>query len=224
MLSTHVFLRFIIPLSCNHSWALTDWSVTSGTGLTMMPECRCRTKQHKLTENYRCRTELFIGIPASVHPCMCTVQVHAAWQNPCCVSMSMAMSILHVHVHAAYCCIPCQCFMSMSMSIDIYIEMPKCRTVRHPVSPVPDWKKLTMPKQVRYGTKLTQSGIFLVRYRTKIWDAGMPITALVSSMPMPSYACNPPPPTTVTVLLSLPLFSLSIYSSSYHASFSYPNF
>jgi hypothetical protein len=53
-----------------HSWALTDWSVTSGTGLTMMPECRCRTKQYKLTENYRCRTELFIGIPAFRHPCI----------------------------------------------------------------------------------------------------------------------------------------------------------
>ncbi len=40
---------------------------------------------------------------------------------------------------------------------------------------------------VRYRTKLTQSGIFLVRYRTKIRDAGMPMPALVSSMPMPSY-------------------------------------
>ena len=50
-------------------------------------------------------------------------------------------------------------------------------------------KKLTMLKQVRYRTKLTQSGIFLVRYRTKIRDAGMPMPALVSSMPMPSYAC-----------------------------------
>jgi hypothetical protein len=49
-------------------------------------------------------------------------------------------------------------------------------------------KKLTMPEQVRYRTKLTQSGIFLVRYRTKIQDAGMPMPALVSSMPMPSYA------------------------------------
>jgi hypothetical protein len=29
-------------------------------------------------ENERCRTELFISIPASVHPWMCTVQVHAA--------------------------------------------------------------------------------------------------------------------------------------------------
>jgi hypothetical protein len=37
--------------SASHSWALTDWSVTSGTGLTMMPECRCRTKRRKLTEN-----------------------------------------------------------------------------------------------------------------------------------------------------------------------------
>jgi hypothetical protein len=45
-----------------------------------------------------------------------------------------------------------------------------------------------MPEQIRYRTKLTQSSIFLVQYRTKIWDAGMPMSALVSSMPMPSYA------------------------------------
>ncbi len=45
-----------------------------------------------------------------------------------------------------------------------------------------------MPEQAQYRTKLTQSGIFLVRYRTKIRDAGMPMPALVSSMPMPSYA------------------------------------
>jgi hypothetical protein len=38
-----------------------------------------------------------------------------------------------------------------------------------------------------YLTKLTQSGIFLVRYRTEIRDAGMPMPALVSSMLMPSY-------------------------------------
>jgi hypothetical protein len=44
-----------------------------------------------------------------------------------------------------------------------------------------------MPEQVRYRTKLTQSGIILVRYQTKIRDAEMPMTAIVSSMPMPSY-------------------------------------
>ncbi len=49
-------------------------------------------------------------------------------------------------------------------------------------------KKLTMPKPVQYRTKLRQSSIFLVRYRTKIRDAGMPMPALVSSIPMPSYA------------------------------------
>ncbi len=47
-------------------------------------------------------------------------------------------------------------------------------------------KKLTTPEQVRYQTKLTQSGIFLIRCRTKIRDAGMPMLALVSSMPMPN--------------------------------------
>jgi hypothetical protein len=51
-------------------------------------------------------------------------------------------------------------------------------------------KKLTMPEQVWYRTKLTQSGIFLVRYRTKIRDAGMPMPALVFWMPMPSYGFN----------------------------------
>jgi hypothetical protein len=40
---------------------------------------------------------------------------------------------------------------------------------------------------VLYRTKLTQPGIFLVRYRTEIVDAGMPMPALVSAMPMPSY-------------------------------------
>jgi hypothetical protein len=42
--------------------------------------------------------------------------------------------------------------------------------------PVPDY------------SKLTQSSVCLVRYRSKIWDAGMLMPALVSSMPMPSCA------------------------------------
>ncbi len=55
---------------------------------------------------------------------------------------------------------------------------------------VPDWKKLTMPKPVQYRTKLTQSGIFLVRYWTKIRDARIPMPALVSSMSMPGYGVS----------------------------------
>jgi hypothetical protein len=49
-------------------------------------------------------------------------------------------------------------------------------------------KKLTVLEPVRYRTKLMQSGIFLFRYRTEIMDAGIPMPALVSSMPMPSFA------------------------------------
>ncbi len=122
---------------------------------------------------------------------MSTVQIHAAWPKPCFVYMSM--SILHVHVHVAC---PCQCCMPMpmSMSMFIYIEMSECRTVQHPVSQVPDWKKLTIPEQIRYRTKLTQSGIFVVQYRTKSRYAKLPMLALVFSMLMPRFACKVYPP------------------------------
>ncbi len=51
--------------------------------------------------------------------------------------------------------------------------MPERRTVRHPISPVPECKK----------------PFLLVRYRTKIMDAGMQMP-VVSSMLMPSYSWN----------------------------------
>jgi hypothetical protein len=35
-----------------------------------------------------------------------------------------------------------------------------------------------------------QSGIFLLRYRTEMTDAGMPMPALVLRMPMPTYGEN----------------------------------
>jgi hypothetical protein len=45
-------------LTDDHIWALTDKSVTSGNGLTTMPECWCGSNCCKLTENYRCRTNI----------------------------------------------------------------------------------------------------------------------------------------------------------------------
>jgi hypothetical protein len=132
--------------------------------------------------------------------CLSTIQLGLA--------LYMSMLMLHVYVHTAchvhvacscqccipckcfipcQCCILCQCFMSMSMSLYIYVDMPERRTVWHPISLVPDWKKLTMLEQVRYQTKLTQSSIFLFRYRTKFRDAGIPMPALVSLMPMLSF-------------------------------------
>jgi hypothetical protein len=120
------------------------------------------------------------------------VLVHAACPCPC----WMFVSMLHVCVHAAY---PCPCCMSMSLSLSmfmlhihifVYMYIYKCRNAG--LSGIQSvWyrneKKLTMPEQVRYWTKPTQSGIFCVRYRTKILDAGMPMPVLVCSIPMPSY-------------------------------------
>jgi hypothetical protein len=68
-----------------------------------------------------------------------------------------------------------------------------CINAGMPYSPASDqsgtgMKKLAMPGMVRNQTKPRQSGNFLVWYRTEIIDARMPMPALVSSMPMPSYA------------------------------------
>jgi hypothetical protein len=76
-------------------------------------------------------------------------------------------------------------------------KLPEYRTVRHPFSPVPDWKKLTMPEPDRYRNKTTQSGIFLVRYRTEMTDTGIPMPALVFWMPMPTYAFSAQPIETI---------------------------
>ncbi len=38
-----------------------------GTGLSLMPECRCRTDTVDLPEKYRCLTNFFSGIPAFRH-------------------------------------------------------------------------------------------------------------------------------------------------------------
>jgi hypothetical protein len=76
-----------------------------------------------------------------------------------------------------------------------------CVNARMPNCPASDQSgtrmnrtKDTRTGPVPYQTKLTQFGIFLVRYRTKILDARMPMPELVSSMPalvswmqMPSY-------------------------------------
>jgi hypothetical protein len=97
----------------------------------------------------------------------------------------MSMSMLHVHVNAAFhvnASWQCQCPLTYIYRND---GMPDCPASSQSCTGL---KKITMPKPVRYRTKLTQSGIFLVWYQTKIRDAGMPMPAIVSSMPMPSYA------------------------------------
>jgi hypothetical protein len=110
--------------------------------------------------------------------------VHGACPCPC--FMSMMNVHVSVHVHAAHhrCVCVCECVF-VCVFVCINAGMPDCPASEQSSTGL---KKITMPEQVRYRTKLTQSGIFLVRYRTKIRHAGMPMPALVSSMPMPSYA------------------------------------
>jgi hypothetical protein len=78
--------------------------------------------------------------------------------------------MLHVHVN---------------VHVHVYrnAEIPDCKA---PGQSGTGMKKLTMPEQVRYRTKLTQSGIFLFRFWTKIRDAVMQMLALVYPMPMSS--------------------------------------
>ncbi len=69
------------------------------------------------------------------------------------------------------------------------VPLFKWRTVRHPVIPLPEWTKIPMPEPVRYRNKGTQSGTGMLRYRTEIQDAGMPMAS--TSMTMPSYVPSP---------------------------------
>ncbi len=114
--------------------------------------------------------------------------IHGACPSPCPCPCFMSMLNIHVsvHVHAAH-----QRWVRVRGGVRARVREYKCRnaglsgirTVRYR-----NKKKITMPGQVWYWTKPRQSGILLVRYRTVIIDAGMPMPALGSWMPMPSYA------------------------------------
>jgi hypothetical protein len=120
------------------------------------------------------------------------------------------MSMLHIiflsmfsPVHYRSVCVCEGVFVCMSVCVFVCVFMCMfvcvcvCINTRMPDCPASDQsgtglKKLTLQGIVRYRTKPRQSGIFLVRYRTEIIDAEMPMPALVSSMPMPSYAARAP--------------------------------
>ncbi len=77
------------------------------------------------------------------------------------------------------------------LHVHVYVHVQICRNAGMPDCPASGQAgtglKKTMLEQVQCRTKLSQSGMFLVRYRTKIRDAGIPMPALVSSMPMPCH-------------------------------------
>ncbi len=88
--------------------------MTSGTGLTTMPECQCRTKSCKLRKINHARLNF---LSAFQHPwclsasvTMMDVHIHGGCPQPCFMSMSM----LYVYVHPAC---PCQCTFCNAMSM-----------------------------------------------------------------------------------------------------------
>ncbi len=83
------------------------------------------------------------------------------------------MSMAQVHVHAACPC-PYVC-----LCVCINAGLSGIWSVRCQM------KKLTMLGLVQNQTKPMKSGIFSVLYQTEIMNAGMPMTLLVCSMPMP---------------------------------------
>ncbi len=116
--------------------------------------------------------------------------MHVHCPDPCC----MTKAVLRAYVHATC---PCPCCMSISMlhiHVNVHVHiygnagMLDCTVSSQSHTRL---KRLMMPEQVRYLTKLTQSGIFLVMYRTKIQDAEILMLALYSSMLMPSYGTHP---------------------------------
>jgi hypothetical protein len=115
------------------------------------------------------------------------------------------MSMVHVHVHAS-----CPCCKSMftphiigvwgcggvrvrvrvRVRMRVRVRVYKCRNAE--LSGIRSvWYRTEKTNDAGTGPVLDQAKAvrhFFVRYRTGIIDAGMPMPALVSSMPMPSYA------------------------------------
>jgi hypothetical protein len=107
---------------------------------------------------------------------MVLVHLHVHGTCPCPCFMSMLNVQVSVHVHAVHhrCVCVCECvFVSVFVFVCINAGMPDCPASDQSGTGIKKTKKLTMPGQVRYRTKPRHSGIFLVRYRTEIIDAGV---------------------------------------------------
>jgi hypothetical protein len=120
----------------------------------------------------------------------------------------MSMLLIHVPVHVLSCsaqvCVRVRVRVcgGVHVRVRVRFHLRVCVRVHLRVHVYKCWNAgLSGIRSVRYQTEKTNDAgnspvpdlakavrHFLVRYRTEIIDAGMPMLALVSSMPMPSYA------------------------------------
>jgi hypothetical protein len=99
--------------------------------------------------------------------------------------LKFSSTFRHSGIHGA-------CPLSVGVRVRVYVWVCVCINAGMPVCPASDQSGTRMKNQWcrdRSGTGPNRQSpaFFLVRYRTKITDAGMPKPAFVSSVPMPSY-------------------------------------
>jgi hypothetical protein len=145
-------------------------SVTSGTGLTLMPECRCRTD--------------FFSIPAFRHHKHLDVQdvtlpAPAVWA--CRVYPNPLLAVR-----------TCKVFISLFKFVQCFQNVfLKCRNVGlSGISSVRyrNNQKYWFRKQCMwYRNKGIHSGTKMHQYQTELPDAGMRMTTASALIPMPSY-------------------------------------
>jgi hypothetical protein len=134
---------------------------------TLMPKCRCRTEAAGYRKKCRCRTNFS---PAFRHLHM-IFQYHIAKKTPSTAVYGRACRVYSFPPTAVWTWRVYRFPQPAVWMFRVYTPflMPECRTVRHPGSPVPvqEWTKMRMQNQ---------SSTRMLRCRTEIQDAGMPMT------------------------------------------------
>jgi hypothetical protein len=105
-----------------------------------MPECRCRTEAAGYRKNCRCRTN-FSTTFRHLHMIF---QGHITRITPSAAVYGRAGCITSHYTYLQF---------GRALGIPFTTNNHrffKCRTVRHPVSPVLEWTKISMPEPARY--------------------------------------------------------------------------
>jgi hypothetical protein len=139
---------------CTVHRCITSWLVFSGAGQcrtnpwpavpdwTLMPECRCRTEAADYRKKCWCRPNFSLAF-RHLHMMLQYYIARMTYQLSIDVQGVSLSTTYNLDVH----------WVSLSPPPTAFLNAG--RTVRHPVSPVPEWTKIPMPEPVRYRNKGT---------------------------------------------------------------------